>query len=367
MSTWAEPVSFASAWDQAVFGRADETFLVFETPSGDVARWSYGDFDEAVDRVAGTLAALGAEPGAAVHLALTNSPTFVATWLAASRLGAWIVPSDPMGRTPELAGHIERTRPAVGLCAGARASTYRAAVAAAGRTDLPVIEIDEADTALEPFDATPLIASERPEPGMRDRAAVMFTSGTTGRPKGVEVTQANYAFAGKVMAEAAFLAPDDRQLVVLPLFHANAQYYSFASAIWTGASVALMPAFSASGFLPAAARHSATCASLFAAPIRMILARGGPVDGVVLRHCWYAQNIAADQHSTVARWFGCRPRQLYGMTETIPAVLTDEAAHPHHASMAGSRRDARWTCRTPQVCPLIRVWSARWSWAASRA
>ena len=280
VSTWAEPVSFASAWDRAVAGRADETFLVFETPSGDVSRWSYGDFDEAVDRVAGTLAALAVEPGAAVHLALTNSPTFVAAWLAASRLGAWIVPSDPMGRTPELAGHIERTRPAVGLCAGARAGTYRAATAEAGRDDLPVIEIDEADTTLAPFDAAPLAAAERPEPSLRDRAAVMFTSGTTGRPKGVEVTQANYAFAGKVMAEAAQLVPDDRQLVVLPLFHANAQYYSFASAIWTGASVALMPAFSASGFLPAAARHSATCASLFAAPIRMILARGGPVDGL---------------------------------------------------------------------------------------
>ena len=333
MSTWAEPVSFASAWDRAVAGRADETFLVFETPSGDVASWSYGDFDETVDRVAGTLTALGAGPRAAVHLALTNSPTFVAAWLAASRLGAWIVPSDPMGRTPELAGHIERTRPAVGLCAGPRAGTYRAAVAAAGRLDLPVIEIDEADTTLAPFDATPLAAAERPEAGLLDRAAVMFTSGTTGRPKGVEVTQANYAFAGKVMAEAAGLAPEDRQLVVLPLFHANAQYYSFASAIWTGASVALMPAFSASGFLPAAARHSATCASLFAAPIRMILARGGPSGGLRLRHCWYAQNIAADQYETVAGWFGCRPRQLYGMTETIPAVLTDEPAEPHHASM----------------------------------
>ena len=333
MAAWAGPVSFASVWDRAVAGRADETFLVFETPSGDVARWSYGEFDEAVDRVAGTLAVLGAEPGRSVHLALTNSPTFVAAWLAASRLGAWIVPSDPMGRTPELAGHIERTRPAVGLCAGARAGVYRAAVVEAGRPDLAVIEVDEADTALAPFDAASLIASERPTPGLRDRAAVMFTSGTTGRPKGVEVTQANYAFAGKVMAEAAALGPDDRQLVVLPLFHANAQYYSFASAIWTGASVALMPAFSASGFLPAASRHSATCASLFAAPVRMILARGGPVTGVGLRHCWYAQNIAADQYATVAEWFGCRPRQLYGMTETIPAVLTDDAADPHHASM----------------------------------
>ena len=161
----------------------------------------------------------------------------------------------------------------------------------------------------------------------------MFTSGTTGRPKGVEITQANYAFCGQVMAERADLTPDDRQLVVLPLFHANAQYYSFASAIWTGASVALMPAFSASGFLAQAARHQATCASLFAAPMRMILARGDPVDGMALRHCWYAQNIADDHYDTLAQWLGCRPRQLYGMTETIPAVLTEPAENPVPSSM----------------------------------
>src|SRR3546814_17725612 len=104
----------------------------------------------------------------------------------------------------------------------------------------------------------------------------LFTSGTTSAPKGVVVTQANYAFAGDVMAAAAGLAKDDRQLVVLPLFHANAQYYSFASALSAGARVALMSSFSASGFLAQAARHGATPASLFAPPLRMTLARGAP-------------------------------------------------------------------------------------------
>jgi crotonobetaine/carnitine-CoA ligase len=323
---WPDAVTFAQRWADAVDARLDEPFLIFEAPDGTISEWTYAEFDLIVARMATELASHDVGPGTAVHLALANCPTFVAVWLAANRLGAWIVPSDPMGRTPELADHIARTAPAVGFCAHDRADQYRPAAG-----DLPLFPIDEADAA---FDWLPAEGfTDWPTPALTDRAAVMFTSGTTGRPKGVEISQANYAFAGKVMAEAASLTPDDRQLVVLPMFHANAQYYSFAAAIWAGGSVALMPTFSASGFLGQAARHHATCASLFAAPMRMILARGGPVEGVALRHCWFAQNVTDDQYANLSRWFGCRPRQLYGMTETIPAVLTDAPGDPDCTSM----------------------------------
>ncbi len=327
MSTWPQARCFGDVWAETVAASGDAPFLIFEASTGDVTQWTYAEFDSVVARLATELASHGVGAGAAVHIAVTNCPTFVAVWLATIRLGGWIVPSDPMGRTPELADHIARTAPVVGFCAASRAETYRPAAG-----DVPLFEIDEADAELawlptEPFTDWPTI-------GVRHRAAVLFTSGTTGRPKGVEITQANYAFAGKVMAEAACLQSNHRQLVVLPLFHANAQYYSFASAIWAGASVALMHTFSASRFLTQAAQHQATHASLFAAPIRMILARGAmPVDDVQLQHCWYAMNISDDQHRQLVDLFGCKPRQLYGMTETIPAVLTDQAARPIPSSM----------------------------------
>jgi crotonobetaine/carnitine-CoA ligase len=335
MTHWPDARCFADVWIASVRRAPDAPFLTFEAPDGAITTWTYGEFDDAVSSLAAALRAGGVGHGAAVHLALTNCPSFVAVWLAAARLGAWIVPSDPMGKTPELAEHISRTKPVIGFGASSRAADYHAAAGS-----MTVVDVDEASADLAALRAavgpggSDSATIEWPSLSLTDRAAVMFTSGTTGRPKGVEITQANYAFAGRIMAEASGMTAGDRCLVVLPLFHANAQYYSFSAAIWARASVALMPAFSASQFLTQAARHRATHASLFAAPIRMILARGAtPVDGVALRHCWFAMNIGEDQHATLTDLFGCKPRQLYGMTETIPAVLSDEASDPNPATM----------------------------------
>lgn len=152
----------------------------------------------------------------------------------------------------------------------------------------------------------------------------MFTSGTTSEPKGVVLTQHNYAHVADTMSAIVGLGPEHRWLVTLPLFHANAQYYCIAPAIAVGASVALTSAFSASQWLRQARDLSATHASLFAAPIRMILARRpANAPAARLEHVWFAQNLGAQHYDEFAALAGCLPRQLYGMTETVAIVCAD--------------------------------------------
>lgn len=338
--TAVDRATFAAAWREATEAWPDRTFLIWEDGDERVTSWTYEQFGRIVSEVGAGLARNGAGPDGAVHVVLMNSPAFVAAWLAAIGLGATFVPSDPRASAAELGMQIDRTAPAVGLYATSRAATYEEAA----RDRMIALPVDESDIELDILRAQPQV-HDWPRP--RDRAAVMFTSGTTSTPKGVMVTQANYAFAGEVMAAAARMDAEDRALVVLPMFHANAQYYSFAAAITVGASVALMSAFSATRFLEQATRHGATHASLFAAPMRMILAKGArAVEGIRLRHVWYAQNISSSQYEQLSELFGCRPRQLYGMTETLPAVLTNRRARPVPESLG-----------SPTLGCLVDIWS----------
>jgi crotonobetaine/carnitine-CoA ligase len=331
----ARPDTFVARWDRSVANGADRPFLVFEDAGGAVHRWTYGAFDHLVRGVATWLGDRGVAPGSSVHLALTSSPAFVAVWLAAGRLGAWIVPSDPMAAAPELADALARTAPVVGICAGARADVYERAMADAGEGRPSTVHAVAEHDARFDWVPVPAAGARWPVVSPLDRSAVLFTSGTIGRP-GVVITQANHAFAGDTMAAAAGLTAEDVELVVLPLFDANAQCYSLAAAISVGASVALMPTFTASGFVGQAVRHGATHAGLVAAQVRMILAQGGPPETPValrLRHCWFERNLEADAYETLSSWLGCRPRQLYGTPETIAAVLTDSPGDPHPDTM----------------------------------
>jgi|LSQX01.2.fsa_nt_gb crotonobetaine/carnitine-CoA ligase len=323
--------TFAALWNDRVTATPDRQFLVFQDVNGTVTEWSYGEFDLVVANARALFARHGVGHGQAVHVVLKNSPIFVALWLACATSGSVFVPVDPGSSEQDLGRQIDRIKPTLGICSLAGQSTYEAAASARGINVVCFTETPD-DVAV----SGGAVLADLPDAGgesgairRRDRLAVMFTSGTTSQPKGVVLTQANYHTVAEQMAALAELREDHRWYVTLPLFHANAQYYCISPAILVGASIAITAAFSASRWIAEAQKLGVTHASLFAAPIRMILGRT-PHDApqLALEHVWFAQNLGGEHYTAFEKLVGVAPRQIYGMTETVTVVTANPVLAP---------------------------------------
>ncbi len=246
-------------------------------------------------QMAAGLGQRGLRVGDRVHVQLGNCREFLDVWFATTLGGFVFVPTNPQSSQDELEHVLGDSGAAISLRTAADVDAVRQPTGAAG-TD-PSSRGHEADRL----------------------AAILYTSGTTSRAKGVRVTEANYVAVGHAMAEHMTLTAADRWLVVLPLFHANAQYYCVMSTLARGASFALADRFSASGWGRQVRESQATLASLFAAPVRMILAQPArPEDGDNrLRAVLFAQNLRAEEAREFEERFTTRLVQLYGMTETV--------------------------------------------------
>ena len=331
MSRAAGSRTVRSVLEHRAASTPDGIFLIYDDLAGGVLRLSYGDFDAQVNRTAHLLRGLGIEAGDAINLHMANRPEFLFLWFAAAKIGAIVMPTNPLsvaGELEYLIGHSNSrvifTTPdllAVAAQAGRGCANVRAIVVcgASGSGE------EAGDGALlfdhlldgQPVDPPP------GDPEALGEVAILYTSGTTARPKGVLVTNANYIYAGETVANAIRLSSGDRHLVVMPLFHGNAQYYSTMSALVAGASLVLLPRFSASAFFDRAIAHGCTVSSLFAAPIRMLLAQPPRPElrRNRLRVVMFAQSVREAQLTEWHDRFGAPLLQLYGMTETMGPPL----------------------------------------------
>jgi crotonobetaine/carnitine-CoA ligase len=311
------------ALEQKVEAGPDRPFLVFEDVAGQVRRYTYAAFDAQVNRTARLLRDLGVGRGDRFTVHLPNCPEFLFFWFGGAKLGAVMVPTNVL-EPPEAMAYLlafsESTVAVTGpehlgaiTAVRDRCPRLRQVVLCGAGRAAPGTERYEEVVATQP--------ATLPDFGVRplDDCAMCFTSGTTSRPKGCQITHANYIYAGESVSKSLRLVPDDRHLVVLPLFHVHAQYYQTMSALVVGASLALMARFSASRYLDQAIAHEATVGGLFAAPIRMILAQPRRPEHRQnrLRLVQFAMSVTEGQLDEWHERFGAPLVQMYGMTETI--------------------------------------------------
>ena len=295
-------------------------------------------FDQAA-RAAALYASLGVRRGDRVGVMATNHPSTVLTLLALARLGAVMVPVNPDYRAAE-AGYVLQHAQVCGvLCAPEALATVREAVAPIEPAPWLLRNRDDGTAGPPVFDgALATVAAPPPADVASPDAPCLFiyTSGTTGFPKGVMHGQRTLITAGEGFVQRMYLQPEDRLLCILPMFHINALFYSLAGALAAGATLILVPRFSAGSFWQEVARSRATEVNTIAAVSNILLRRPRSefVPGHALRKL-YGAPFTAETYEVFAREFGV-PTLIegYGMSE-IPGVLNNPFEGPHKVGSMG--------------------------------
>lgn len=269
-----------------------------------------------------------------VGLLLDNSPEFV-VWLCAAASSELV------------AVGLNDTRSPRALAADLRTADVRVVIYDAGHADLagelsrhttvPVLPAEEFGGG--PADAGPDVIGDGggpdgsgPEGGGGDPrgteggdpdalVALIFTSGTTGDPKAVRITQRKIAVPARMLADRFGIGADDCLYNAMPLFHSNAVLVAWPMALITGCDLALRRRFSASGWLGDVRRFGATFANYVGTPLSYILAtpeHPGDADNPV--RIVYGNEAGAGVREAFAARFGVRVVDGFGSTEGGVAI-----------------------------------------------
>lgn len=333
--------------------RPDAEALVF----GD-RRVSYGSLDAQANRIAGALVASGIVRGDHVALLCPNLPYFPAVYFGILKTGAVVVPLNVLLRPREIAYHLRDSDAKVLFCFEGTpelpmAETARAAVAVVPSCQKVVVlpkdpsspPFMEETQALADFTAgQPDTFDTRPT-SPDDTAVILYTSGTTGQPKGAELTHLNMVMNAMISAELCGGADDAGRhatAITLPLFHATAQTAQMNAYLHLGGTLALLPRFDPAALLALMAgerithwigvptmywalldyaRTNQVDVSKAAASLKLAVSGGAPMPVQLLKDF---------QHS-----FGVRIVEGYGLSETAPVASFNHLDRPAKPGTVG--------------------------------
>lgn len=303
---------------------------------------SFAALDVASDGVAGSLAAAGIQPGERVALYCPNSAEFVIAYLGILKAGACVVPINLMLNPLEV-GFILRDAGAAALCYHA----ILAEPAAAALGEAPAVRLRVrigADPGPGEAGFQDMTASGLPSPVLgldpdEDLAAILYTSGTTGRPKGAMLSHSNLVANTGAVMQALDLTPGrDRILVVLPMFHAFAATVGMLMPLLHGLSLIPVLRFDPRAVSAAIADHGATVflgvPSMHALLLRLDEIAVAQWQGVRLCVCGGAAMPQAVMAGFEAR-FGIPLLEGDGPTECSPVTCVNPGAGPRKPGSVG--------------------------------
>jgi long-chain acyl-CoA synthetase len=290
---------------------------------------TYSMLDEGSARVAGLLKKGGLEPGDRVGIMLPNVPYFGPIYYGILRAGGVVVPMNPLLKGREVAYYLSDN--------GAKAMfAFNMFEEAATKGSE---EVGAECHIVEPGAFEKVLAEAEPDHDVADRdesdtAVLLYTSGTTGKPKGAELTHANLTRNAKISQGLFDTGPDDVVLGALPLFHSFGQTCGLNATMVAGGTITMIPRFDPDKALEIIERDKVTVFEGVPTMFSAMLHSNAEHDTSCLRVCASGGSaMPGEVLRAFEEKFDCKVLEGYGLSETSPVASFN---HPDRERKVGS-------------------------------
>jgi len=289
---------------------AHATRLFVEEESG--RRWTYAETGQAATQLAGQLQALGVGPGDRVLAQTDKSVHALLLYIATIEAGAIYLPLNIDYTEAELAYFIEDAEPVLAVCRPQAQALFERLMG--GPLRVRTLGVDGAGTLFEGMPQQPAAPAAR---RADDIAAILYTSGTTGKPKGAMLSHRNLSANAETLVRLWRFTPEDRLIHALPIFHVHGLFVAVHCALFSGATMIFLPRFEPKSVIARMAEASV----LMGVPTfytRLLADPAFTKDSVARMRLFIAGSapLSPDTFRAFEARTGKRVLERYGMTET---------------------------------------------------
>jgi malonyl-CoA/methylmalonyl-CoA synthetase len=291
-----------SRFAQSFAAYADRTFI-----EEAARRWTYAEVEAATGRLAARLQVLGLKPGERLLAQTEKSVEALILYFACVRAGGVYLPLNIDYTEAELAYFVADAEPVIAACRPASRDLFERL----GGGRLHVTSTAELFADL-PAEAAPPVARQG-----EDVAAILYTSGTTGKPKGAMLSHRNLRSNGETLIELWGFTPKDRLIHALPIFHVHGLFVAVHCVLFAGASLDFLPKFEPAAVMQKMA-HASVLMGVPTFYTRLLAEPGFTREAAAGMRLFIAGSapLSADIFRAFEERTGQRVLERYGMTET---------------------------------------------------